>query len=148
MAIVNRTLDVSEKRKTYSSSFYAGAAGILAGATLHLLVVPSNGKLAAIQVACTGLSGAPALDFAVQRFIVGTGVTTIAGGATALTLPNWGTSGTIAVVLAASGSSFLNLLANDVLVAHTSGTTDDACKQLQLSIVIEATQDIKLSLGI
>lgn len=148
MAIVNRTLDASEQKRTFTASFYSGAAGILNGSTLHCLTVPSDAKIAAIQIACTGLSGAPTVGLSVQRFIVGTGVTTIQGGATTLTLPEWGTSGTIAMVIASSGSSFLNVLANDVLTLTTAGGTGAASKQLAVSIVLQATQDIKTQLGV
>lgn len=147
MAIVNRTLDASEQRRSFTASFTGSSTSLVLGNTLMLGVVPYNSVLSAITVAAIGLSGSPTMDLRVNRFIVGTGVTTIAGGATTLTLTAWGTSGVQAMVLAASGSSFLNLLANDVLVLTQAGANTATTSQC-VTYVLQATQDIKTQLGV
>jgi hypothetical protein len=138
MAITNRALDASEQRRAFQSSFAATATG----ATLLALHVPFNSTLEAVKLCAQGLSGSPTYDLRVWRFIVGTGVTTIAGGATTSTPLTMGTSGPHSMALAASGSSFLNLLANDVITL-TSGATNAAVTGLSVAIVIKAIQDIK-----
>ncbi len=137
MAIVNRSLDPSQQQAVIENSFQAVATG----ATLLVAAIPFPATLKQIKVACQGVSGSPTYDLRVWRFIVGTGVTTIAGGATTLTGQAMGTSGIQAVVLAAAGSSFLNLQAGDVLTL-TSGTASTAVTGLAVDVVIQATQDI------
>ncbi len=137
MAIVNRTLDVSQQQSESQSSYQAVATG----ATLLVAAIPYPSTLKQVKVACQGVSGSPTYDLRVWRFIVGTGVTTIAGGATTLTGQAMGTSGVQSMVLAAAGSSFLNLQANDILTL-TSGTASTAVTGLDVAVVIQATQDI------
>lgn len=137
MAIVNRTLDASQQQGEVLASFQA----VVTGATLHVAMVPYPSTLKQIKVSGFGLSGAPVYDLRVLRFIVGTGVTTIAGGATSLTITAVGTSGIQAMVLAAAGSSFLNLQANDVLTLTSSGS-NTAVTGLSVAVVLQATQDI------
>lgn len=142
MAITNRALDASEQRKNFAASYTAVATGT----TLLALTVPFNSTLEAIKVSAQGLSGSPTYDLRVWRFIVGTGVTTIAGGATTLTAVAMGTSGPQSMVLAASGSSFLNLLSGDVLTL-TSGGANTAVTGLAVGVCIKAIQDIKTNFG-
>ncbi len=143
MAIVNRTKDASEQRDAYNSSWGAVATGV----TLHAALIPFNSTLEGVRIAVAGVSGAPTYALRVLRFIVGTGVTTIAGGATTLTPSTVGTSGVASMSLASSGSTLLNLLAGD-LITITSGATDAAVTQLSTSIVIKGVQDIKTWYGI
>jgi len=143
MAITNRALDPSEQRQVFESSY-----GLVAtGATLQACLVPYASTLAAVRVAAVGISGSPTLDLRVWRFIVGTGVTAIAGGATTLAMQAVGTSGLQSMVIAASGSSFLNLAANDVITL-TSGGANSAVAQLGTAVVVQALQDIKTSFGV
>lgn len=137
MAIVNRTLDPSQQQSELMSSYQL----TVTGATLQVAAIPYPAVLKAVKVAAIGLSGAPTLDLRIQRFIVGTGVTSIAGGATTLTETAWGTSGVQSMVLAASGSSLLNLQANDV-IALATGVANTASSQSVVAVVIQATQDI------
>ncbi len=137
MGIDNRTLDVSQQQSESQASYQAVATG----ATLLVAAIPYPAVLKQIKVAAQGLSGAPVYDLRVWRFIVGTGVTTIAGGATSLTGQAMGTSGVQSMVLAAAGSSFLNLQANDVLTITSSGS-NTAVTGLDIAVVIQATQDI------
>lgn len=142
MAINNRTLDPSLQRQVFQSSYGVVATGV----TLSALVVPYASTLDAVRVTANGLSGSPTIDLRVWRFIVGTGVTTIAGGATTLTAQALGTSGIQSMVLASSGSSLLNLLANDVITLTTGGANTAA--SYTVSVVIKNTQDIRTSFGV
>jgi hypothetical protein len=143
MAIVNRTLDASEQRRVLPFTYQATATGL----TLQAVVVPFASNLQAVRVAAVGISGSPTLDLRVWRFIPGTGVTSIAGGATTLAVQAVGTSGVQAMVLAASGSTLLNLLPNDVITLTTGGA-NSAAAQLAGAVVIQAVQDIRTTFGI
>ena len=143
MAITNRALDASEQRKLIEF----GIGAVATGATLLVAQIPYASTLEAVKVSAQGLSGSPTYDLRVWRFIVGTGVTTIAGGATTLTGVAMGTSGAQSMVLAASGSTLLNLLPNDVITL-TSGTANTAVTGLNVAVVIKAVQDIKISFGV
>ena len=143
MAVTNRTLDASEQRKTIEASYLLTATGV----TVLAAQIPYASTLEAVKVAAQGLSGSPTYDLRVWRFIVGTGVTTIAGGATTLTGVAMGTSGAQSMVLAASGNTLLNLLANDVITL-TSGGANTAVTALNVAVVIKAVQDIKTSFGV
>lgn len=143
MGITNRAKDVSEQRDSIQGEFLAVATGI----TLLVAQIPYNSTLDAVKVSAQGLSGAPTYDLRVWRFIVGTGVTTIAGGATTVTPSTMGTSGPTSMVLAATGSTLLQLLANDVITL-TSGVANAAVTALAVSVVIKAVQDIKTTFGV
>lgn len=148
MAIVNRTLDGSEQKRTFTCTVSSGAGGILNGSTLHAVLVPFAGSISAVSVAATGLSGSPMLTPKIQRFIVGTGVTTIGGWGATIPLPEWGTSGTIACSLTTAGSTLLNVLPFDVISFTTIGGTGAAFEEFAAAIVIQASQEIKTQLGV
>lgn len=154
MAIVNRTLDVTEKNKVYELSQGAVATGI----TMVLGIVPYPSTLQCAQIAAYGLSGSPTYALAVNRFIAGTGFTTIVVGTGTSNIPaEFGTSGIGAfgsslfgssgMVLAAAGSTLLNLQANDVLVL-ASGGANSAVKGLACAVVIQPTVDVKTHFGL
>ena len=146
MSVVNRTLDASEQRKTINVAYGAMATGV----TSMVAVVPWPCVLEAGQIAAFGLSGAPSYALSLQRFIAGTGFTTIviATGTSNLP-PAFGTSGVgiSGMILPASGSTLLNLLANDVL-ALTSGVSNTAVTGLIVSLVLRPIQDQKVNFGI
>lgn len=154
MAVVNRTLDASEQRKVFEVNTQALATGV----TLQLGIVPYPSVLVEAQIAAWGLSGAPTYALAINRFITGTGFTTIVVGTGTSNIPaEFGTSGPGAfgaslfgasgMVLAAAGSTLLNLLPNDVLTL-TSGVANTAVKALSCAVVIQPIQDIKVHFGL
>jgi len=151
MAVVNRTLDVSEQRKTLSLTVN-GSSGIVipTGSTFLLGIVPYPSTLDAGQLVCFGQSGAPTVALHVQRFIAGTGFTTyvIATGTSNL-VPAYGTSGVgiSGMILPASGSTLLNLLANDVLGITFAGA-NSAAIFLSAHVVLKPIQDIKVHFGL
>lgn len=142
MGVANRELDASEQREQLINVDLQ-AASCVNGVTLMLGVVPYPGVISAIRVGAIGLSGAPTLAFTINRFIAGAGQTVITGGATTLTITAFGTSGIQSVVLAAAGSTLLNLLSGDILQCVTGGGTGAAAVSYNIAVVTQATQDIK-----
>lgn len=141
MAIVNRDLDVSEQKLVLNAAIGLATTGT----SLPVAVVPYPGIIRNIQVAALGLSGSPSWTFQIHRFIPGTGFTAIAC-AGALTVANYGTSGIQGVSLVASGSTLLNVIANDVISIATA-TANTASLYSAVSVAIQATQDVKAVYG-
>lgn len=144
MAVVNRTLDSSEQRKIVEQSFGAIATGV----TGIIAQIPYPCVLEKAQMAAFGLSGAPTYSLVVNRFIPGTGFTAITVGS-ANVVPAFGTSGVMVVgaSLPASGSTLLNLLANDVVMVQ-SGVANTAATGLSVNLVIRPLQDVKQHFGL
>lgn len=150
MAIVNRTLDPTEKNKVMSIS---SDADVLTGTTLFIGIVPWPSQLQCGQLACFGVSGAPTFQVSVNRFIVGTGVTTwILATGTSNVARDIGTSGVGNSVgqsgIIFSGASLLTLQANDVLYVVQAGGAAAATKGFALSLILQPTVDIKYNFGL
>lgn len=151
MGIINRDLATSQQRE----SFYVNAGPTANGATGIVCTVPALSSVDALQVAAFGTSGAPTLQFIVNRFTPGTGATPTIGLSTfaiggTFTLIAFGTSG---VGLAGSsvlplGSSFpvigsttTTLQANDVIMFQTGGGAGAAVTGLSISLVLRPLND-------
>lgn len=144
MAIVNRTLDDSEQRKVFSAS----AGAVATGVTGIVAYAPYPCVLEAGSIAAFGFSGAPNYSLVVNRFIVGAGVTAITVAVGTSNAPSaFGTSGSFQMVLPAAGSTLLSLQANDVLM-YLSGVANTAVTGLNLSVVLNPIQDIKVQFGV
>ena len=154
MGIINRTKDVTEQRLTYS--YVQGA--LATGVTVALGVIANAGAIQAAQIAAVGVSGAPTFQLAVQRFITGTGYTSITfATGTSNTPADFGTSGAgsfgsslfgvSGMIIAALGSTLNLVQPNDVLMLVTGGA-NSAVKNLALTVVIQPTQDLKTFFGI
>lgn len=144
MAIVNRTLDVSEQRKVYEVS----AGPVVTGVSAIVAYVPGPCTLDAGSIAAFGLSGLPTYALVVNRFIVGAGVTAITIAVGTSNVPSaFGTSGAFQMILPAAGSTLLNLVANDVLMYQT-GVANTAVTGLSVAVVLKPIQDIKLQFGV
>lgn len=147
MAICNRDLASSQQLQEFNSNFGAFSTGASnAAVTIPLCVVPYPATISKIKAAALGLSNTATLDFSIQRFIVGSGTTAYLGGMTTLTLVAAGTSGVQAVVTAAAGSTALQLTTGDVIYGSFAGQ-DAAATSLAVSVVIQATQDIRTWFG-
>lgn len=143
MAIVNRSLDVSEQRKVFKYSDKLMATGV----TAPICVVPWPSTIDGAMLAAFGLSGSPTYQVFVNRFIVGTGFTTWA--LTGAEVPSaFGTSGVLArgMSMVASGSTLLNLQANDLLTV-TSAVANTA-STVSVAVVLKPIQDIKYNFGL
>lgn len=147
MAIVNRDLDSSQQVVNFSAPFQlatlaAGTVGV--GLTAAVCVVPMPGQLVAAAVSCQGLSGAPNLSLWVNRFIVGTGFTSIAIGAS-LVAQALGTSGGqtfnvgAGVTWPLQAGDVINIVGVGANTAVAAGT---------VTIAIKALQDIKSQFGV
>ncbi len=141
MAINNMALDASEQKRTFTQAYGLVATGV----TLVPFMVATQGSIKAMSISTVGISGAPTYAFTIGRFIVGTGYTVITGGMTTLTATAYGTSGVQPFVIA-SGSTLLDVLAND-LIQVTTGGANTAAAQVTLALVVQATQDVKTQLG-
>lgn len=140
MSIVNRTLDASEQKKTFSA--VGGAIGT--GVTGIICAVPYPATITAAEIAAFGLSGAPSYALVVNRFIPGAGFTAIT--VATQVVPAFGTSGAVGVSLPAAGSTLLSVLANDVLM-YLSGVASTAVTGLAIGVVLQPIQDIKIHYG-
>lgn len=139
MAIVNRSLDISEQYKVLSANY-----GVVpTGATLSIAQIACPGVLKAVQLASFGASGSPVGLFTLQRFIAGAGLTVFEMGST-FAFRVFGTSGvlTSGVSLPAVGSTLLNVQANDVLCLTLTGA-NSALMTVSVNAVLQPTQDIR-----
>jgi hypothetical protein len=144
VGIKNTGLHVSEQRKELT----AGAAAVATGVTGILSHVPWPCVVEAGQAAAFGTSGSPTVQFFINRFIVGSGITTIQIGSTSA-LVAYGTSGVLAngLSLPAAGATTLNLQANDVLMYQTGGA-NSAVTGLSLKLVVRPLQELRTYFGL
>jgi hypothetical protein len=139
MAVCNRDLDASEQKH----AMYASLVGTITGQTYALAVVPYNSQLLAVSQAVIGLSGAPNHSLWIQRFIAGSGVTSISIG-NSLVATTWGTSGTQGFSI--PGGATYPLFTGDLLVLSTAAS-NTATVNTTVTMVIQALQDVKTLLG-
>jgi hypothetical protein len=147
MAIVNRDLDVSQ-RKVCIQTFVNSTVGASAGAAFPLVEMSFPCQVKAIELAAVGLSGSPQIAFDVQRFVAGAGLTTIPYLSTTLTVTAYSVSGYQAVTLAAAGSTLLQLQRGDVITVNQLFSGGNvAVQRLNVGIVVQALQDIVQQFG-
>lgn len=137
MAIVNRTLDISEQKDLVE----ANGVAIATGTDYVLHKAPRAQVIADAKHSAIGISGSPTSTLKLMRFVVGAGMTTISISG-ALAVQAVGTSGTQTYSLPASGSSLLNLQGGDILVA-TAGGTNAGTAQSLMQVVLTNIADIK-----
>lgn len=156
MAIVNRTLDLTEQKKNifFSVSSAGNSGPLITGMTSIVCVVPWAGVFYGGQMAAVGLSGAPSYELALNRFIVGTGFTTwLLATGTSNIGHAYGTSGAGAgagnsgIVCVASSSTLAIVQANDVITL-TTGVANTAATALTINLLIAPTSDIKYNYGL
>jgi len=144
MAIVNRDKDASEQRYVFTSN-QSAVVGV--SAIVHLGVAPCAGQLLAVASNAFGLSGSPILGVQIQRFVVGSGLTTIpVNGSSLLTVVAYSTSGLQTHSLPASGSTLVQLLKGDDIQLVTSGANTAA--NYVAEAVVQILQDIKSDYGV
>lgn len=144
MAVINRTNDNSQARHVIPVAHHLT---ITSGETGVIGLVPFPCILEAAQLASFSAAGLNLL-LQVQRFIPGSGVTVLDIGSTFVP-PAFGTSGVIpsGVSLPASGSTLLQLMANDVLSYVAGGGSSALIQGLAGAIVVRPVQDIRVFLG-
>lgn len=147
MAIVNRDLDVSQQKICLQGTV-ATTVGASAGAAFPAVTVPFPGLVKTIALTASGLSGAPTIALDVQRFVVGSGLTTIPYLSTTMAITAVGTSGVKVVTLAAAGSSLLQLQTGDVITVNQLFSGGNvAIAKLEVNAVVQALQDIVAYFG-
>jgi hypothetical protein len=140
MAICNRDLDVSQQRQEYQATIAPTATGL----TYLLAVVPYPARLVAMAQGAVGLSGAPNHSIWLNRFVVGSGITTISFGNSLVTTA-MGTSGIQSFSLPLA--STFPLQAGDVLLLSTAASNTSAAS-VCVTTVIQALQDYKTEFGV
>lgn len=132
MGIVNRSLDSTEQYQLYNTNIRETTTGE-SDVLVHLPypVTAVSAKLNAVT-----LSGTPTCQLQIQRFVTGAGATLIPLGA-ALTMVAASTSGPQSYTFSSTA-----LQAGDKIVATHAGT-NAALAQLNIALVLQATQDIK-----
>lgn len=148
MAVINRTKDTTEQRKTFTYSAGAFATGV----TATVAHIPYPCVLEQGQIAAFGLSGAPNYALTVNRFIAGAGATAIVVATGTSNVPSaFGTSGVAGTgasgMVMLWGSTLMNLLPNDVVMV-TSGVANTAVTGLAITLVVRPIQDIKVHFGL
>lgn len=140
MAIVNRDNDVSQQEQAFSEAI----GNMATGATFGLLIVPYPSSLVAIQESAAAISGSPSHSLWLQRFIVGTGVTSIQIGAS-LGISAFATSGCQGFSILPAAASF-QFVAGDVLLVNTTASNASTTASV-FTVCLKALQDIKTYFG-
>jgi hypothetical protein len=157
MAIVNRDLDVTQQRYVFTvnpNSYGVSTFGLtLAAAStgvsqiITLGIMPCASQLLQVATAAWGVSGTPTVGVQIQRFVVGSGLTTIAfNSLSLLTVTAYATSGMQLQTLPAAGASGYGLLKGDVLQAVTS--TANSAAVYSVEAVVQILQDVKSDYGV
>ena len=137
MAIINRTLDVSEQ---YLNA-QAQVKGTVTATNYVVYRCPRAMTVKTAMAYSAGLSGSPTSTLYVERFVVGTGAATFAISG-ALTNTAFGTSGIQSFSLFAAGASQNQLQAGDV-IRVLAGASNAALTDLMVSVVLQNVADIK-----
>ncbi len=145
MAIVNRTLDVSEQRKVFQQKLVA--AECVNGFSGIICIAPYPATLDAGSIALFGISGAPQFQLSINR-TGGAGATFVCAVGTSNIPLAHGSSGAFQMILPASGSTLLNVGAGDVIMYAQTGGTGAAAGQVVMSLVLKPIQDIKTQHGV
>lgn len=147
MAIVNRDLDVSQQKQVLNGSV-STTVGASAGLAFPAITIATPGFVKTIELTATGVSGAATIALDVQRFVVGSGLTTIPYLSTTMAIASFGTSGIKIATLAAAGSTLLNLQMGDVITVNQLFSGGNvAIGKLEVNAVVQAAQDIVAYFG-
>ncbi len=134
MAIINRDLGTSQKQETWQCQ----VDPTITGQTYALAILPFPAELTAATQSAVGLSGAPNHSLWIQRFVAGSGVTSINIGASLVT-GAFGTSGGQSFTI----SGYSNLLQTGDLILLSTAASNTATLQTTVTLVVKALQDIK-----
>lgn len=146
MAIVNRDLDSSQQVMNWAQGVrnVGSSLGLGQGGTFMLGVVPCPMQLVGAGIASRGSSGTLGAQVSVERFVAGSGYTTIILGAS-MALWAFGTSGGQTFNVGA-GVTY-TLQTGDVLNLTFSGVATASADQACVTLALKALQDIKSSFG-
>lgn len=141
--IINRDKNLTEQVDNWD--IQTAVIGI--STLLPLVSVPYVGQLQKVVVAAFGLSGSPQIQLQIQRFIAGSGLTTIPlNGSSLLTIQAFSTSGLQTFTMPALSSTLVQLQANDQLQAVTS--TANTAATYSFNCIVQCLQDFKTQYGL
>lgn len=132
MGIVNRSLDSTEQQSLVNVNIRE----TVTGESDNLAHMPQPVEIQSAKISAVTLSGSPTCQLQIRRFVAGAGETLIPLGA-ALALVAASTSGPQSYTFSSS-----SLQSGDVIAATHAGT-NAAVAQLNVALVVKATQDIK-----
>jgi hypothetical protein len=132
MGIVNRSKDSSEQQ--YAVDYTAKVT--VTGKSDILGHMPHAVEIQSAKCSGVGLSGSPTAQLGIQRFVTGAGATLIPLGP-AVTIVAVGTSGPQSFSFSSTA-----VQSGDKLVVTHAGT-NAGLEQLNVCVVVKATQDIK-----
>lgn len=144
MAITNGALDSSEQKDLILGQWIGTSGVVNVGATLITAPIPSAGVIDRISVVCQGASVVPTSSIGINRFIAGSGFTTIGGIGASFLLSAMGISGPLSVSLVAAGSTLLQVLPGDT-IQMILGVNTASCPAM--TVVVKKTQDIVSRFG-
>lgn len=141
--IVNRDLNPTQQVDNWDVQPPTTGVSLL----LQLASVPYAGRLLQVTSGAFGLSGSPILGIQIQRFIAGSGNTTIpVNGSSLLTVTAYSTSGLQTHSLPAASSTLVQLLPNDQIQFVTSGANTAA--SYSVNVITQCLQDFKTQYGL
>lgn len=140
MAIVNRDLDQSQQTSVLSACL----VGTATGRTYVLAQIPYPAQLISAQQVVSGLSGAPNHSLWLQRFVVGSGITSIALGMSmaSVTVATSGPQGFTVI------SGLTNLFQSGDMLMLSTAASNTGAENATVTFVIKALQDIKTAFGV
>jgi hypothetical protein len=144
MAITNRMLDVTEQRKVFELAI-GTAANLVNGFSAPICTVPWPCLLDGGNLVAYGLSGSPQFQISVNRWNGSVAATFVVATGTSNVPAAYGTSGSASLVIAASGSTLLQLQANDVLLYAQTGGASAAATSAVISVILRPLQDVKVN---
>lgn len=139
MGIVNRDKDVSEQQ----AIFEARVQPAVTAATYILMVVPYQAQVMSAMQSVRGLSGAPNHSLWIQRFVAGSGVTSINIGAS-IVASAFATSAAQTFTLTSAATNLLQ--AGDLILLSTDAA-NTASAEVVVALSLKALQDIKTNFG-
>ena len=143
MGIINRDKHLTEQVDNWD--IQTAVVGV--SQLIQLVQVPYIGQIQRIQVSAYGLSGSPIIGVQIQRFIAGSGLTTIPlNGSSLLTMTAFGTSGMLQCTLPALSSTLVQVQSGDQVQFVTSGANTAA--SYVANTVIQCLQDFKTQYGL
>jgi hypothetical protein len=143
MSIVNRDLDPTQQRWTFDAQPAVSSVSTI----IHLGIAPCAAQLLVVASTAFGVSGTPNLGVQIQRFVVGSGLTTIpVNGSSLLPVTAYSVSGMQTQSLPATGNTLLQLLKGDDVQLITSGANSAATYVIEA--VAQILQDVQSTYGV
>lgn len=143
MGIQNRDKGINEQVDNWDIQTPVEGVSLL----IQCCNVPYTGQILKVTSSAYGLSGSPILGLQIQRFIAGSGNTTIAiNGSSLLTVVAYSTSGMQVHSLPAAGNSLVQVQSGDQIQLVTSGSNTAA--NYAINVVTQCLQDFKTQYGL